>query len=212
MDVLDALNKLDERNSAWCDNFVSETKLLKKIGDKIFAWAKDRFTNSWRTEIESRHEWKGKFELSMDTCGRGNFWIRQENFADSKISRYSNIWTSGQKTQTINGHVVQFARITKDTCLFLVYSASRVLDNGVIILYVTKNSFNPLLHSNKTIDNYKSLLSKKNLNTMNSMIWHVMLVEFRKPVPITVTLLHGLLRLSHKPFPCSLFWNVHREF
>ena len=83
MDELDALNKLNDRNSAWCDNFVSETKLLKKIGDKIFAWAKDRFTNSWRTEVEFRYEWKGKFELSMDTCGRGNFWIRKQNFADS---------------------------------------------------------------------------------------------------------------------------------
>jgi len=37
---------------------------------------------SWRTESESGYVWTGEFELNTDTCGRGNFWIRKEKFAD----------------------------------------------------------------------------------------------------------------------------------
>jgi len=42
------------------------------------------------------------------------------------------------------------------------------------------------------------------LLTLNSFTWQVIFVEFRKPVPRTVTFLHGRLRLSHKPSPCNL--------
>lgn len=35
--------------------------------------------------------------------------------------------------------------------------------------------------------------------TSISLIWQVTLVEFRKPVPCTATLLHGRFRLSHNP-------------
>ena len=34
--------------------------------------------------------WTGKFDFNTDTCGRRNFWIRKEKFADSKISE--NLW------------------------------------------------------------------------------------------------------------------------
>ena len=39
----------------------------------------------------SGYVWTGKFDLSPDTCGRGNFCIRKEKVADSKISGYE--WT-----------------------------------------------------------------------------------------------------------------------
>ena len=89
---LDAVNKLNERNIVLDGTILS----VKKTGDKIFAWAEDRFAISWRTESESGYVWTGKFDLSTDTCGRGNFWIRKEKFADSKISRY--VWTGAKGT------------------------------------------------------------------------------------------------------------------
>ena len=35
--------------------------------------------------------WMGKFDLTTDTCGRGNFRMRKEEVADSKIPGY--LWT-----------------------------------------------------------------------------------------------------------------------
>ena len=37
----------------------------------------------------SGYVWTGKFDLNMDTCGRGNFCIRKEKVADLKISGYT---------------------------------------------------------------------------------------------------------------------------
>ena len=51
---------------------------------------------SWRTESESGYVWTGKFDLNTDTCGRGNFWILKEEFADSKMSGY--VWTGPKGT------------------------------------------------------------------------------------------------------------------
>ena len=34
----------------------------------------------------SGYVWTGKFDLNLDTCGRGNFCIRKEKVADLKIS------------------------------------------------------------------------------------------------------------------------------
>ena len=36
----------------------------------------------------SGYVWTGKFDLNLDTCGRGNFCIRKEKVADLKISGY----------------------------------------------------------------------------------------------------------------------------
>ena len=38
----------------------------------------------------------GQIRFEDATCGRGNFGIRKEKFADSKISRY--VWTGRKKT------------------------------------------------------------------------------------------------------------------
>ena len=34
----------------------------------------------------SAYVWTGKFDLNLDTCGTGNFCIRKDKVADSKIS------------------------------------------------------------------------------------------------------------------------------
>ena len=77
----------------------------------------------------NRREWTGKFDLKMDTCGRGYFWIRKEIVADSKISGYvwrgpewslewlairwavakwySSIWPSSTKSLFLSGTSMQ---------------------------------------------------------------------------------------------------------
>ena len=37
-------------------------------------------------QIRVGYVWTGKFDLKMDTCGRGNFWIRKEKVVESQIS------------------------------------------------------------------------------------------------------------------------------
>ena len=94
---------------------------------------------SWALEwIQIRVEgqiWK-KIDLKMDTCGRGNFWIRKEIVADSKVSRYvwrghewtlewlaiqwafaewySSIWPSSTKRLFVSGTSIN-AKCTNDT-------------------------------------------------------------------------------------------------
>ena len=37
-------------------------------------------------QIRVGYVWTGKFDLKVDTCGRGNFWIRKEKVVESQIS------------------------------------------------------------------------------------------------------------------------------
>ena len=46
-------------------------------------------SDTWSDKVG--YVWTGKFDFNTDTCGRRNFWIRKEKFADSKISE--NLWT-----------------------------------------------------------------------------------------------------------------------
>ena len=73
-DELEGRKQINERNSAWWDNFVSETVIEK-----------DRREN-FRMSRWSLYKW--------DSWGRGNFWISKETFADSKIS--GCVWTGRQ--------------------------------------------------------------------------------------------------------------------
>ena len=75
---------------------LSAKRLLKKNGENIFAWAEDRF-KSYLTNWE----WiwisvDGQIRFEYATCGRGNFGIRKEKFADSK-RLYGCVWM-GPKT------------------------------------------------------------------------------------------------------------------
>ena len=86
--------KLKERISAWWDSF-----FWRKNGEENIVLAEEYFSNQL-----PKWEWfrvlvdeKVQFEYAV--CGRGNFWIRKEKFADSKISRY--VWTGAlEKCQT----------------------------------------------------------------------------------------------------------------
>ena len=75
---------------------LSAKQLLKKNGENIFAWAEDRFKN-----YLTKWEWiwisvDGQIRSEYATCGRGNFGIRKEKFADSK--RLSGYAWMGPKT------------------------------------------------------------------------------------------------------------------
>ena len=41
----------------------------------------------------------GKFDLNLNTGVRGNFWIRKEKVADSKIPEY--VWTGPKSTNLV---------------------------------------------------------------------------------------------------------------
>ena len=71
------------KKKSW--NIVLDGTILsvKQTGDLKFSReSKIALQISWRTESESGYVWTGKFDLNTDTCGRGNFWIRKEKFAD----------------------------------------------------------------------------------------------------------------------------------
>ena len=54
--------------------------------------------------------------LTMDTCGRGNFWIRKEVVADSKIPRYvwrGPGWTNWMVCHQVSRFWVVFKQMTK---------------------------------------------------------------------------------------------------
>ena len=100
-DELDAVNKLNERNSAWEDNFVNfcETagnSYWRGLAIKFLHEAKIALYNlvDELTVNPARVDGQIGFENFTDTCGRGKFWIRKEKFADSKISRF--VWTGRQ--------------------------------------------------------------------------------------------------------------------
>ena len=91
-DKLDAVSKLNKRTSAWWDNFVSETVVKEdwRLNVCTSRRSPHKLTDELRVNPDT-YAWTGKCNLNTDTCGRGNFWIRKEKFADSKISGY--IWT-----------------------------------------------------------------------------------------------------------------------
>ena len=89
-------------------------QFCQKMQNKMktfFALAEDHFSNQL-----TKWEWfrvlvdeKVQFEYAV--CGRGNFWIRKEKFADSKISRY--MWTGAlEKCQA-------YRELTCCHCFFL---------------------------------------------------------------------------------------------
>ena len=85
------------KKKSW--NIVLDGTILsvKQTGDLKFSReSKIALQISWRTESESGYVWTGKFDLNTDTCGRANFWIRKEKFADSKIPGY--VWTGAKGT------------------------------------------------------------------------------------------------------------------
>ena len=49
------------------------------------------YLDAWNRLDTCRIRVDGKLDLNADTCGRGQFWIRKEIVADSKISGY--VWT-----------------------------------------------------------------------------------------------------------------------
>ena len=75
---------------------LSAKQLLKKNGENIFAWAEDRFINYLTNWEWIRISINRQIRFEYVTCGRGNFGIRKEKFADSKrLSGY--VWM-GPKT------------------------------------------------------------------------------------------------------------------
>ena len=75
---------------------LSAKQLLKKNGENIFAWAEDRFINYLTNWEWIRISVDGQIRFEYATCGRGNFGIRKEKFADSK--RLSGCVWMGPKT------------------------------------------------------------------------------------------------------------------
>ena len=75
---------------------LSAKQLLKKNGENIFAWAKDRFINYLTNWEWIRISVNGQIRFEYATCGRGKFGIRKEKFADSK--RLSGCVWVGPKT------------------------------------------------------------------------------------------------------------------
>jgi len=107
------LNTLWIRNSvdAKSGNFLILWR--NKIDPSSLPWKAEQYTNfvpfttrallpifpekSWVLELipkRVRYVWTGKFDLNLDTCGSGNFWVGKEKVADSKISGY--VW-AGRK-------------------------------------------------------------------------------------------------------------------
>ena len=75
---------------------LSAKQLLKKNGENIFAWAKDRFINYLTNWEWIRISVNGQIRFEYATRGRGKFGIRKEKFADSK--RLSGCVWVGPKT------------------------------------------------------------------------------------------------------------------
>ena len=75
---------------------LSAKQLLKKNGENIFAWAKDRFINYLKNWECIRISVDGEIRFEYATCGRGNSGIRKEKFAYSK--RLSGCVWMGSKT------------------------------------------------------------------------------------------------------------------
>ena len=77
-DELDAVNKLNERNSAWWDNFVSET-----AGNSYWRGLAIKFLHEAKIALYKLVE---ELTVTSDTCGRAN-WIWKF---------YGYVWTGRQ--------------------------------------------------------------------------------------------------------------------
>ena len=81
-DGLDAVKKLNERNSAWWDNFLSET-----FTEEYWRW---NFCESRRSLCQLVDE----LRVNPDTCGRANsIWIRIRVDVEIFESAKKNLWT-----------------------------------------------------------------------------------------------------------------------
>ena len=79
-----------------------------------------------RVNLDTRagYKWTGKFDLNTNTSGRGNFWIRKQKVADSKISGY--MWTRPMWQACSSSHHHHHTNVC---------NISRLSDNYIFVLF-----------------------------------------------------------------------------